>query len=246
MELAVDTFTVSVDQFEGVRAVAIHVTVAIRQTSITEQERHLHGRHEATDDIKACQVSDAGQQIITANKGATQPEIVYYFSKMQIPDADSQASDSRSPTPCQGPSCGFEGCASGNGWRTETAGSKNAVRSVFMKISEAIFARFLLDLNSPAERPWWRKWGCCCRSGPSCPLQCKTWRQSPWGLGPCPPNQTPQLQRKTIVVSKCLTQQNLSSRNQGRENFKKALLVGSSVYFGSSFHDSGPVSDREK
>ena len=42
MELAVETLTTGIDQFEGVRAVAIHVTKAIRQTSITEQERHLH------------------------------------------------------------------------------------------------------------------------------------------------------------------------------------------------------------
>ena len=43
VELAVETFTVSVDQLEGVRAIAVHVTVAIGQTSITEQERHLYG-----------------------------------------------------------------------------------------------------------------------------------------------------------------------------------------------------------
>lgn len=48
MEFAVDTFTIGIDQFEGVRAVAIHVTVAIRQTSIAEQERHLHRRQDET------------------------------------------------------------------------------------------------------------------------------------------------------------------------------------------------------
>lgn len=48
MEFAVDTFTIGIDQFEGVRAVAIHVTVAIRQTSIAEQERHLHRRQDKT------------------------------------------------------------------------------------------------------------------------------------------------------------------------------------------------------
>lgn len=41
VELAVHTFPFGIDQFEGVGAVAIHVTVAIRQPSITEQERHL-------------------------------------------------------------------------------------------------------------------------------------------------------------------------------------------------------------
>lgn len=41
MELAVDALPISVDQFEGVRAIAIHVTVAVWQTSIAEQERHL-------------------------------------------------------------------------------------------------------------------------------------------------------------------------------------------------------------
>lgn len=42
VELAVDTFPFSIDQFEGVGAVAIHVAVAIWQPSIAEQERHLH------------------------------------------------------------------------------------------------------------------------------------------------------------------------------------------------------------
>lgn len=41
MELAVDTFPFGIDQFEGVGAVAIHVAVAFRQSSITEQKRHL-------------------------------------------------------------------------------------------------------------------------------------------------------------------------------------------------------------
>lgn len=42
VELAVDSLAIGIDQFESVRAIAVHVTVAIRQTSITEQERHLH------------------------------------------------------------------------------------------------------------------------------------------------------------------------------------------------------------
>jgi len=42
------------------------------------------------------------------------------------------------------------------------------------------------DTRSPAWRPWWRKWGCCCPSGPSCPPQSKTWRRSLGGLAPCP------------------------------------------------------------
>lgn len=42
MEFAVDTVSISIDKFEGVRPVAIHVTMAIGQTSITEQKRHLH------------------------------------------------------------------------------------------------------------------------------------------------------------------------------------------------------------
>lgn len=51
MELAVETLTVSIDQFEGVRAVAVHVTEAIGQTSIAEQERHLH-RAYGTEDTR--------------------------------------------------------------------------------------------------------------------------------------------------------------------------------------------------
>lgn len=41
MELAVEALAVAVDQFEGMRAVAVHVTVAVGQTSIAEQEGHL-------------------------------------------------------------------------------------------------------------------------------------------------------------------------------------------------------------
>lgn len=56
MELAVETFVSGIDQFEGVRAVAIHVTEAIRQTSIAEQERHLHKgyRQKTQDNDKSC------------------------------------------------------------------------------------------------------------------------------------------------------------------------------------------------
>lgn len=49
MELAVDTLTISIYQFEGVRTIAIHVAVAIRQPSITKQERYLHRGHETED-----------------------------------------------------------------------------------------------------------------------------------------------------------------------------------------------------
>ena len=41
MELAVDWLAIFVHQLEGVGAIAIHVTVAIRDASITEQEGHL-------------------------------------------------------------------------------------------------------------------------------------------------------------------------------------------------------------
>ena len=40
MELAVDWLAIFVHQLEGVGAIAIHVTVAIRDASITEQEGH--------------------------------------------------------------------------------------------------------------------------------------------------------------------------------------------------------------
>lgn len=55
-------------------------------------------------------------------------------------------------------------------------------------------APHISDTHSPARRPWWRKWGCCCPSGPSCPHQCKTSVQSLWGLAPCLRIQTLQLE----------------------------------------------------
>lgn len=58
MELAVEALASGIDQFEGVRAVAVHVTVAIRQTTIAEQERHLYRgyRRETQDNDKSCKV----------------------------------------------------------------------------------------------------------------------------------------------------------------------------------------------
>lgn len=41
VELAVDRFAFRVDQFEGVRSVAIHMAISIRQATIAEEERHL-------------------------------------------------------------------------------------------------------------------------------------------------------------------------------------------------------------
>lgn len=41
MELAVDGLAVGVDQLEGVRAVAVHVAVAVGKTAVAEQEGHL-------------------------------------------------------------------------------------------------------------------------------------------------------------------------------------------------------------
>lgn len=38
VELAVDGLSITVDQFEGVRAIAIHVSVPIWYASVTEQE----------------------------------------------------------------------------------------------------------------------------------------------------------------------------------------------------------------
>ena len=43
MELAVDTLALLVHQFESVRAVPIHVSVPVRDPSVTEQERDLVG-----------------------------------------------------------------------------------------------------------------------------------------------------------------------------------------------------------
>lgn len=41
MELAVHGIAVLIDQFEGVAAVAVHVAVAIRDTTVTEEEGDL-------------------------------------------------------------------------------------------------------------------------------------------------------------------------------------------------------------
>ena len=43
MELAVDGLSILVDHLEGVGAIAIHVTMAIGDAPITEQERDLVG-----------------------------------------------------------------------------------------------------------------------------------------------------------------------------------------------------------
>ena len=43
VELAVDAATNFVDQFEGVGPVAIHVSIAIWNASVTEQKGHLVG-----------------------------------------------------------------------------------------------------------------------------------------------------------------------------------------------------------
>ena len=43
VELAVDGFSVLVDHFEGMGAIAVHVTMAIGDAPITEQERDLVG-----------------------------------------------------------------------------------------------------------------------------------------------------------------------------------------------------------
>lgn len=41
MEFAVDCLTLGVDQLEGVRSVAVHVTVTVGSATITEQEEVL-------------------------------------------------------------------------------------------------------------------------------------------------------------------------------------------------------------
>ena len=43
VELAVDWCPITIDQLEGVRAIAIHVPVAIWDATVTEQEGHLVG-----------------------------------------------------------------------------------------------------------------------------------------------------------------------------------------------------------
>lgn len=53
MELAVETLSTSIHQFEGMRAIAIHETVAIWQTSIAEQEGHLHRKY-GTEGTRSC------------------------------------------------------------------------------------------------------------------------------------------------------------------------------------------------
>lgn len=57
--------------------------------------------------------------------------------------------------------------------------------------------------HTPREHPWWRKWGCCCQSGPSCPLQCKTWPQSLVDLARCRLTPIHQLKENTFVSLIC-------------------------------------------
>lgn len=63
--------------------------------------------------------------------------------------------------------------------------------------------RFLLLTHTPRGHPWWRKWGCCCQSGPSCPLQCKTWPQSLVDLARCLLTPIHQLKGDTFVSWIC-------------------------------------------
>ena len=41
MELAVDSLSILIHQFEGMTAISIHVLVTVRNATITEQEAHL-------------------------------------------------------------------------------------------------------------------------------------------------------------------------------------------------------------
>ena len=43
MELAVDRLALGIHQFKGVASISVHVLVAIRNATITEQEAHLMG-----------------------------------------------------------------------------------------------------------------------------------------------------------------------------------------------------------
>lgn len=43
MELAVNSFLLVINHFESMTSIAIHVLVAIRNATITEQETHLMG-----------------------------------------------------------------------------------------------------------------------------------------------------------------------------------------------------------
>jgi hypothetical protein len=43
MEFAINRFILVIDHLEGVTAITIHVSVAIRNTSITKQEANLMG-----------------------------------------------------------------------------------------------------------------------------------------------------------------------------------------------------------
>lgn len=44
MEFAVNCFSISTNQLEGVWSISIHVAIAIGNATITEQERHLKRR----------------------------------------------------------------------------------------------------------------------------------------------------------------------------------------------------------
>lgn len=41
VEFTIDWLVLSIDKLEGVRAIAVHVTIAVRSTSIGEEKRHL-------------------------------------------------------------------------------------------------------------------------------------------------------------------------------------------------------------
>ena len=55
VELAVDGLALGVDQLEGVRAVAVHVAVAVGQATVAEQEGHLGNNSQtANEEQFAC------------------------------------------------------------------------------------------------------------------------------------------------------------------------------------------------
>lgn len=56
MELAVDGLAFGVEQLEGVRAIAVHVAVAVGKTAVAEQEGHLQGQERGMKNISSGEI----------------------------------------------------------------------------------------------------------------------------------------------------------------------------------------------
>lgn len=80
MELAVDGLAVCVEQFEGVRAIAVHVAVAVGNTAVAEQEGHL-------------QEEETGKRNISSWKYEVNIKVSLYFSEVFIQSSIRRKTD---------------------------------------------------------------------------------------------------------------------------------------------------------